>query len=91
MSVTKPETKFMPHTDLFSGWTFVSVNENDEVLGIKYVVLEVGGVLDKDKRQALNAQTGKNEYYIEGHIIVKVFTKDQYNKIVSTRTGVSGV
>lgn len=75
--------KFLPHTDLYSGWTFVKINENGDVLGIKYAVLEVGCSLDQEGKM-MKLHDASFNYLINGQVIVKVFSYDKYQAIMKS-------
>jgi hypothetical protein len=74
-------TKFVPHIDLYSGWTFVSIPDDNIVLGLKNVVLKTLRVCNKDGSQQV-APNGEKIYSMESQTIVKIFTNEEYQQMM---------
>lgn len=76
-----PITKFVSHIDLYSGWTFVSIPEDNIVLGIKNVVLKTFRICNTDGSQQV-AQNGEKIYSMESQPVLKIFTNEEYQQMM---------
>ena len=74
-------TKFVPHVDLYSGWTFISIQEDDTVIGIKTVVIKTNRICNKDGSQQV-APNGEKIYGVETNMILKIFKPEEYQQIM---------
>ena len=74
-------TKFVPHVDLYGGWTFISIPEDDVVLGIKNVVVKTFKICNNDGTQQ-TAPTGEKIYSVETQTLVRIFKPDEYQQIM---------
>lgn len=74
-------TKFVPHVDLYSGWTFISIPEDDVVLGMKNVIVKTYKVCNKDGTQQI-APNGEKIYSVETQTILKFFKPEEYQQIM---------
>jgi hypothetical protein len=70
--------EFVPHDDLFSGWSFIK--GDNQVFGIKYNVKKLFKVLD-DKGEHSILEDGQKSYWIEGSVLITSFTDEEYNKL----------
>lgn len=77
--------EFIPHQDLFSTWNFVKL-DTGEILGIRHMVTKCYSILDDNGMQRIN-QFAEKEFYLEGQVLVKAFSKEEYERTQKQRGG----
>lgn len=70
--------KYTPHNILEEGWTYISVPDDDVIIGVKVSVTKVMKVMTPDGTQAKDP-TGSPMYSFQSVNIVKTLTREEYN------------
>ncbi len=70
----------MPHKELQEGWTYISIPEDNVVIGVKVTITKVMKLLDADDKPLRDA-TGNYAYSFQSSNVVKVLSKEEYNVI----------
>lgn len=74
------KAEFLSHNELYGSWSFIAT-ENGVILGIKHLVTKVYSLCDvSNGLQRVNPQ-GEKEFYIEGQVLVREFSREEYRKI----------
>jgi hypothetical protein len=69
---------FVPHKDLEEGWNYVSIQEDDVIIGVKIVITKVLKLVGPDGAP-LKDPTGNNMYSFQSSNVVKLLTREEYN------------
>jgi len=77
-------TKFIPHKDLQSNWSFFSVNfrGKEYVFGIKFAIKKTYTVHNKDGSPIIVPKTGEPQINFDSQPIIQSFTAEEYNKLI---------
>jgi|GEM_PF-5782341 len=75
---TKQE--FVPHEELQEGWTYVSIPEDDAIIGVKIAITKVLKLVGPDGKPVKDP-FGNNAYSIQSSNLVKLLTREEYNAI----------
>ncbi len=78
MSIKDKIIKSIPYVDLHSGWTFLSLPNEDVILGIKTVIIQTNKIENKDGTPAIDPKSGKKIYGVNTQQVVRVFSKEEY-------------
>jgi hypothetical protein len=70
--------KYTPHNTLEEGWTYISVPDDDVIIGVKVSVTKVMKMMTPDGNQAKDA-TGSPFYTFQSVNVVKTLTREEYN------------
>ncbi len=87
MSVKDKISKSIPYVDLHSGWTFLSLPQEDVILGIKTVIIKANILQNKDGTPVIQPNTGDKVYGVNTQQVVRIFSKEEYSdymKLVDT-------
>ena len=76
--------EFVPSTDLFNSWSFIKVNEDGTILGIKIMIVGLHKLLNPDDTPLKNPD-GTQMYAIESQNYVKNFTFKEYQSIIKSQ------
>jgi hypothetical protein len=71
---------FVPHKELEEGWTYISIPEDDAIIGVRIAVTKVLKLVGPDNAP-LKDTTGSNAYTFQSTNIVRLLTKEEYNTI----------
>lgn len=74
------KSKFVPHKTLEEGWTYVSVEGEDVVIGVRVSVTKVMKLLNPDGSPQRDA-TGNPAFWFQSSNIVKVLSPEEYRVI----------
>jgi len=76
-------TKFVPHKDLQSNWSFFSVNFRDKeyVYGIKLVIKKTYIAHNKDGTPIILPKTGEPQINFDSTPIIQAFMAEEYNRL----------
>lgn len=77
--------KYVPHNTLEEGWTYISVPDDDVIIGVKASVTKVMKMVLPDGTQAKDA-TGSPMYSFQSVNVVKTLTREEYNVEKQRRT-----
>jgi len=80
------KVKSVPYIDLHSGWTFLSLPNEDIILGIKVVITQATILQNNDGTPVIQAD-GNKTYGLKTQQIVRTFSKEEhseYMKLVDT-------
>ncbi len=69
--------RYVPHKTMEESWTYISVPEDDTIIGVRIAVTKVMKLLNPDGTQAKDA-TGKPIYSFQSTNIVRTLTKEEY-------------
>ncbi len=78
MSIKDKIVKSIPYVDLHSGWTFLSLPNEDVILGIKTVVIQTHKLENKDGTSVIESKSGKKIYGVNTQQVVRIFSKEEY-------------
>jgi len=87
MSAKDKISKSIPYVDLHSGWTFLSLPQEDVILGIKTVIIKANILQNKDGTPVIQPNTGDKVYGVNTQQVVRIFSKEEYSdymKLVDT-------
>lgn len=73
----KPNVRYVPSQTIEEGWTYVSIPDDDTVLGLRLAVTKVMKMLKPDNTSAIDAN-GNPIYTYNSVQVVKVLTKEEY-------------
>lgn len=73
----KPNTRYVPSQTIEEGWTYVSIPDDDTVLGLRLAVTKVMKVLKPDNTPAVD-NNGNPIYTYNSVPVVRVLTKEEY-------------
>ncbi len=74
------KSKFVPHKTMEEGWTYVSVPDDNIVIGVRVSVTKVMKLLNPDGSQQRDA-AGNPAYWFQSANVVKVLTPEEYRVI----------
>lgn len=72
--------KFTPHKELQEGWTYISIPEDNVIIGVKISVTKVMKLFDVNDRPVKDA-TGNFVYSFQSSNIVKLLNKEEYELV----------
>jgi len=87
MSAKDKISKSIPYVDLHSGWTFLSLPQEDVILGIKTVIIKANILQNNDGTPVIQPNTGDKVYGVNTQQVVRIFSKEEYSdymKLVDT-------
>lgn len=70
--------KYTPHNTLEDGWTYISVPDDDVIIGVKVSITKVMKMIAPDGNQAKDP-TGSPMYSFQSVNVVKTLTREEYN------------
>jgi hypothetical protein len=70
--------KYTPHNTLEEGWTYISVPDDDVIIGVKASVTKVMKIMAPDGTQAKDP-SGCPMYSFQSVNVVKTLTREEYN------------
>lgn len=83
---TKTKQKYTPHNTLEEGWTYVSIPDDDLVIGVRVAVTKVMQVLNPDG-SPVKDPTGTPFYTFQSTNVVRTLTREEYE--VEKKRGIS--
>lgn len=83
MSQSDVKLEFAPHLDLYSGWHFIKILENGDILGVKLTIIETQKIMGPDGKQKINPD-GSRIYNINTNTVSRIFSFDDYKKAISS-------
>lgn len=78
-----PKQRFVPHKTLHEGWTYVSIEGDGIVVGVRIAITKVMKLLDQNNNP-IKAADGTPAYSLQSTNIVRVLTEAEYNVIRKT-------
>jgi len=75
--LSKLKQKYTPHNTLEEGWTYISVPDDDVIIGVRIAVTKVMKAFNLDDSPAKDA-TGSPLYSFQSTNIVRTLTRDEY-------------
>lgn len=69
--------KYTPHNTLEEGWTYVSISDDDIIIGVRTAVTKVMKVLNPDGTPARDP-TGAPVYSFQSTNVVRTLTREEY-------------
>ena len=82
----QPKQKYTPHNTLEEGWTYISIPDDDMIIGVRIAVTKVMKVLNPDGIQAKDT-TGNPIYSFQSTNVVRSLTREEYD--VEKKRGIS--
>ncbi len=73
----QPKQKYTPHNTLEEGWTYISIPDDDLIIGVRVAVTKVMKVLNPDNTP-LKDQTGTPAYTFQSTNVVRTLTREEY-------------
>ncbi len=74
----QPKQKYTPHNTLEEGWTYISIPDDDIIIGVKISVTKVMKLINPDGSPAKDP-TGTPIYSFQSANVVKTLTQAEYN------------
>ena len=75
---THTKQRYTPHNTLEEGWTYISVPDDDIIIGVRVAVTKVMKVLNPDGTQAKDP-TGTPIYSFQSTNVVRSLTREEYD------------
>lgn len=69
--------KYTPHSTLEEGWTYISIPEDDTIIGIRVAVTKVMKLATPDGKHAKDP-TGTPLYTFQSTNVVRTLTREEY-------------
>jgi hypothetical protein len=69
---------FTPHNTLEEGWTYISIPDDDVIIGVRVAVTKVMKLIGPDGNPSKDA-TGSPAYTFQSTNIVRILTREEYN------------
>lgn len=79
----QPIQKFTPHKTLHEGWTYVSIPDDNVIIGVKIAVTKVMKLFNQDG-SAMKDPNQNPAYAFQSTNVVRVLTKEEYDEIKKT-------
>lgn len=76
--------EFVASTDLFNGWSFIKVNADGTILGIKVMIVGLYKILGADETPLKNVD-GSQVYAVESTNHVRNFTFKEYQDVIKSQ------
>jgi len=73
----KPNVRYVPSQTIEEGWTYVSIPDDETVLGLRLAVTKVMKMLKSDNTPAIDGN-GNPIYTYNSVPVVRVLTKEEY-------------
>lgn len=86
MAYQNPKPRFVPHKTLLEGWTYISVPDDDIVIGVRTAVTKVMKMFD-DQDRALKDAEGNPVYSFQSTNVTRVLTKTEYDVVRKMSSG----
>lgn len=83
---TQIKQKYTPHNTLEEGWTYISIPDDDLIIGVRVAVTKVMKVFNPDGSQAKDP-TGTPIYTFQSTNVVRTLTREEYE--VEKKRGIS--
>jgi hypothetical protein len=71
---------FAPHKELEEGWTYVSIQEDNVIIGVKIAITKVLKLVGPDGKPIIDA-FGNNAYSFQSSNVVRLLTREEYDSI----------
>lgn len=77
-----PGTKqvFVSHKELEEGWTYISIPEDNMVIGVRTAITKVLKLVGSNN-EPLKDSTGNNAYTFQSSNVVRLLTMEEYDMI----------
>lgn len=73
----QPKKRYTPHKTLEEGWTYISIPDDDMIIGVRNAITRVMKVLNPDETP-LKDQNGNYVYSFDWTNITKVLSRAEY-------------
>lgn len=83
---SQTKQRYTPHSTLEEGWTYISIPDDDLVIGVRVAVTKVMKIFNADGNPAKDP-TGTPLYTFQSTNVVRILTREEYE--VEKRRGIS--